>query len=69
MIVDFSESGLRLRLPFAVLRGSKLEVEWDLGIASGEVRYCRRLAEGAYSVGLQVDKLIEKRPVQHARLA
>ena len=59
-IIDFSELGLRLRLPCIVLRGSLLEVEWDRGIATGEVCYCRRTGPGAYNVGLKIGRLVEK---------
>jgi hypothetical protein len=53
-ILEFSEVGLRLRTRFSIPRGTRVQVTWEHGVVTGEIRYCRRTGRSTFHLGVTV---------------
>ena len=53
-ILEFSEVGLRLRTRLAMARGTQVRVNWEHGVVSGEIRYCRRTGRSTFHLGVTI---------------
>jgi len=54
---DVSSSGLRLRVPRAIFRGTSVEVKVEGAAIFGTVRHCQRNNEDGFDVGLEIDQV------------
>ena len=60
-VLDFSRSGLRVRVQSPLWTGMQIKVDMEKAILFGEVRYCRcPPAEAGYDVGVRIDQVISK---------
>jgi PilZ domain-containing protein len=55
-ILEFSEVGLRLRTRFPMPRGANIQIEWERGVVTGEIRYCRRTGRSTFHLGVTIAK-------------
>jgi hypothetical protein len=53
-ILEFSEVGLRLRTRFPMPRGANIQIEWERGVVTGEIRYCRRTGRSTFHLGVTI---------------
>ena len=53
-ILEFSEVGLRLRTRFAMARGTRVQISWEHGVVTGEIRYCRRTGRSTFHLGVTI---------------
>jgi hypothetical protein len=53
-ILEFSEVGLRLRTRFAMPRGARVQINWEHGVVTGEIRYCRRTGRSTFHLGVTI---------------
>lgn len=56
VVLDYSERGMRVRVPQPVAANTAVRVEIDDQILLGEACYCQSLTGGQYAIGLQLEQ-------------
>lgn len=56
VVLDYSERGMRVRVPQPVAPGAAVRVEIEDQMLLGEVCYCQTLTGGQYAIGLQLEQ-------------
>jgi two-component system, chemotaxis family, response regulator Rcp1 len=57
-VLDASTTGLRLRIPSAVHRGTQVQVQVEKAVVFGTIRYCQEVSRNACDVGLVIDQVV-----------
>ena len=57
-VIDVSATGLRIRLPRPIHRGSQVQVQVEKAVIFGTVRYCRDIGNGLSDVGMVIDQVV-----------
>jgi two-component system, chemotaxis family, response regulator Rcp1 len=68
-VMDVSAAGLRIRLQMVIHRGTQVQVLVENAAVFGTVRYCRKVSESTYDVGLVIDQTIIRSGIAPASLA
>jgi hypothetical protein len=56
VVLDYSERGMRVRVPQPVQSGTAIRVEVEDQILLGEACYCQSLTGGQFAIGLQLEQ-------------
>ena len=57
-VMDVSEFGLHVRGPREMYRGTDVRVRVENAVAFGTIRYSRRVSEGAFDSGIEIEQVI-----------
>jgi two-component system, chemotaxis family, response regulator Rcp1 len=57
-VMDVSATGLRIRLPRAIHRGTQVQVLVEKAAVFGTIRYCRTNSRNTHDVGLVIDQVV-----------
>jgi CheY-like chemotaxis protein len=57
-VMDVSATGLRVRLPRAIYRGTAVQVQVENAIVFGTIRYCRDAGDKRYDIGIAVEQVV-----------
>jgi hypothetical protein len=57
-VVDVSVRGVRLRLGSSLEVDSEVTVWFERVVATGQVRYCRRVQDGPFEAGLSISEVL-----------
>ena len=58
-IAGASKSGLRILMQTPVELNTTVTVRWDHGSLTGEVRHCRCVKPGQYSIGVRITEVMQ----------
>jgi PilZ domain len=58
VISGFSRTGITVKTPSAIRRGSEIKIVWEKASVSGKVRYCRRRAPKTFHVGVKITEIV-----------
>ncbi len=58
-IAGASKSGLRVLTDVPIDVTSSVRVKWDAGALTGDVRHCRQVRPGHYSIGIRINQVIQ----------
>jgi len=67
-IAGASKSGLRILADVPIEVNSPVRVKWDTGTLTGEVRHCRQVRPGHYSIGLKIGQVLQPSKLQTNQL-
>src|ERR1700744_561112 len=56
-VLDVSATGLRLRIPSAVHRGTQVQVQVEKAVIFGTIRHCQEVSRNAFDAGLVIDQV------------